>query len=157
MTKNSTSPDSTLLWDSLDVEYPISLRVASNFDFLSYNWSRVGQVGKKCVRLRKFKKSCLQLPLKYVRMSTSRVYASPVSYAVESKYNNTPVDVSNAPNSAHASPIWFKMSILARCRYRPVDASLARCTSQDDVQVFIILVSTSSSVHVLSFTPARRR
>jgi hypothetical protein len=80
-------PDSTLLWDSLDVEYPISLRVASNFDFLSYNWSRVGQVGKKCVRLRKFKKSCLQLPLKYVRTSTSRVYASPVSYAVESKYN----------------------------------------------------------------------
>jgi hypothetical protein len=89
-------------------------------------------------------KSCLQLPLKYVRTSTSRVYASPVSYAVESKYNNTPVSLSNAPNSGRASPIWFKMSILARCRYRPVDAWLARCTSQDDVQECIILVSTSS-------------
>ena len=102
-------------------------------------------------------KTCSQLPLKYVRTSTSRVHASLAPYAVESKYNNTPVDVSNAPNSARASPIWFEMSILARRTSRPVDAWSPRFASQDDVEAFIILVSTSSSVHVLCFTPARRR
>ena len=102
-------------------------------------------------------KSCLQLPLKYVRTSTPRVHASPAPYAVENKYNNAPMDVSNAPNSARASPTWCEMSILARRTSRPVDAWSPRFASQDDVEAFIILVSTSSSVHVLCFTPARRR
>jgi len=102
-------------------------------------------------------KTCSQLPLKYVRTSTSRVHASLAPYAVESKYNNTPVDVSNAPNGARASPVWCEMSILARRTSRPLDAWSPRFTPQDDVEAFIILVSTSSSVHVLCFTPARRR
>ena len=100
-------------------------------------------------------KSCLQLPLKYARTSTSRVYASPASYAVESKYNITPVDVSNAPNGARASSIWFEMSVLAHGTHQSIDASPPRCTSQDDAETFTILLSTFSSVHVLCFTPAR--
>jgi len=111
---------------------------------------------KKGAPERKFKTPCSQLPLKYVRTSTSRVHASPASYAIESKYNNTPVDVSNALNSARASPIWFEISILAHRTFRPVDAWSPRFTPQDDVEACIILVSTSSSAHVLRSTPVRR-
>jgi len=80
-------------------------------------------VAKKGVQIAGIQKSCLQLPLKYVRTSTSRVHASPAPYSVESEYNNTPVDVSNAPNGARASPMWCEMSLMPRRTSRPVDAS----------------------------------
>ena len=40
---------------NLSLHQPISLSVARNPDFLSYNWSRVGQVGKKAQVGTKFK------------------------------------------------------------------------------------------------------
>ena len=116
-----------------------------------------GSSGEKVPQRAEIQKTCSQLPLKYAHTSASRVHASPAPYAVESDYNNIPVDVSNAPFSARASPIWCEMSILARRTSQPVDASSPQLTSQDDVGAFIILVSTSSSVHVMRFTPARRR
>ena len=96
-----------------------------------------------------------QLTLKCAHTSTSRARASPTPRAVERTCNITHVDVSNAPNGARASSIWFEMSVLAHGTHQSIDASPPRCTSQDDAEMFMILVSTSSSVHVLCFAPAR--
>jgi len=100
-------------------------------------------------------KPAAQLTFKCAHTSTSRARASPTPDAVESTCNTTHVDVSNAPNGARASSIWFEMSVLAHCTYQSIDASPSRCTPQDDAETFTILVSTSSSVHVLCFAPAR--
>ena len=100
-------------------------------------------------------KPAAQLTFKCAHTLTSRARASPTPDAVESTCNTTHVNVSNAPNGARASSIWFEMSVLAHCTYQSIDASPSRCTPQDDAETFTILVSTSSSVHVLCFAPAR--
>jgi len=95
-------------------------------------------VAKKAFRLREIQKTCSQLPLKYVRTSTSRVHASLAPYAVESKYNNTPVDVSNAPNSARASPVWCETStdMLSYLLSTTHDVDGA-CTRDVDVRTYL--------------------
>jgi len=82
--------------------------------------------------------SCLQLTLKYVRTSTSRVHAPSTSCVVESKYDNISVDVSHHTGDARALFGAFETSTgvllyLLSTAYGASDA----CTRDVDVRTYL--------------------
>ena len=82
--------------------------------------------------------SCLQLTLKYVRTSTSRVHAPSTSCVVESKYDNISVDVSHHTGDARALFGAFETSTgvllyLLSTEYGTGDA----CTRDVDVRTYL--------------------